>query len=39
MKNVLKMDMVNGPLVLKSALLGGGTEMAQGYGKDVAKKL
>jgi flavorubredoxin len=39
MKNVLKMDMVNGPLMLKSALLGGGTEMAQGYGKDVAKKL
>ena len=39
MKNILKMDMVNGPLMLKSALLGGGTEMAQGYGKDVAKKL
>ncbi len=39
MKNVLKMDMVSGPLMLKSALLGGGIEMAQGYGKDVAKKL
>jgi flavorubredoxin len=39
MKNILKMDMVNGPLMLKSALLGGGTEMAQGYGKDIAKKL
>lgn len=39
MKNIFKMDMVNGPLMLKSALLGGGTEMAQGYGKDVAKKL
>jgi flavorubredoxin len=39
MKNVLKMDMVNGPLMLKSALLGGGTEMAQGYGKDIARKL
>ncbi|HKI48432.1 MAG TPA: flavodoxin domain-containing protein [Desulfobacteria bacterium] len=39
MKNVLKMDMVNGPLMLKSALLGGGTEMAQGYGKDIAGKL
>jgi hypothetical protein len=25
--------------MLKSALLGGGTEMAQGYGKDIAKKL
>ena len=39
MKNVLKMDMVSGPLMLKSALLGGGTEMAQGYGKDIAKEL
>jgi len=39
MKNIFKMDMVNGPLMLKSALLGGGTEMAQGYGKDIAKKL
>ena len=39
MKNVLKMDMVSGPLMLKSALLGGGVEMAQGYGKDIAEKL
>ena len=39
MKNILEMDMVNGPLMLKSALLGGGIEMAQGYGKDIAKKL
>ena len=39
MKNIFKMDMVNGPLMLKSALLGGGIEMAQGYGKDIAKKL
>ena len=39
MKNVLKMDMVSGPLMLKSALLGGGIEMAQGYGKDIAEKL
>jgi len=39
MKNILKMDMVKGPLMLKSALLGGGIEMAQGYGKDIAKKL
>jgi len=39
MKNVLKMDMVSGPLMLKSALLGGGIEMAQGYGKDIAKEL
>jgi len=39
MKNVLGMKMVSGPLMLKSALLGGGIEMAQGYGKDVAKQL
>ena len=39
MKNILKMDMVSGPLMLKSSLLGGGIEMAQGYGKDIAKKL
>ncbi len=39
MKNIMKMDMVSGPLMLKSALLGGGTQMAQGYGKDIAKKL
>lgn len=39
LKNIMKMDMVSGPLMLKSALLGGGTEMAQGYGKDIAKKL
>ena len=39
MKNVLKMDMVSGPLMLKSALLGGGIEMAQGYGRDIAKEL
>ena len=38
MQNIFKMDMVNGPLMLKSALLGGGVEMAQGYGKDIAKK-
>ena len=38
MKNILKMDMVSGPLMLKSSLLGGGIEMAQGYGKDIAKK-
>lgn len=40
MKNVYKMDMVNsGPLMLKSAFLGGGTQMAQGYGKEIASKL
>ena len=39
MKNIFKMNMVSGPLRLKSASLGGGTQMAQGYGKDIAKKM
>jgi len=39
MKNIFKMDMVSGPLRLKSASLGGGTQMAQDYGKGIGKKL
>ncbi len=39
MKHVLKMDMVPDPLRLKSASLGGAMQMAQDYGKQVAKKL
>lgn len=39
MKNVFNMEMVSGPLRLKSASMGGGKEMAQSYGKEVAKKL
>jgi flavorubredoxin len=39
MSNIFKMDMVSGPLMLKKASLGGGTQMAQGYGKEIAKKL
>lgn len=39
MKNIFKMNMVSGPLMLKSASLGGGTQMAQQYGKDMGKKL
>jgi flavorubredoxin len=39
MKNVFKMNMVNGPLRLKSASLGGGVQMAQDYGKEIAKKM
>lgn len=39
MKHVLQMDMVGVPLMLKSASLGGGIQMAQDYGKQVAKKL
>jgi flavorubredoxin len=39
MQNVFKMKMVGGPLQLKSAALGGGTKMAQDYGREVAKRL
>ncbi len=39
MKHILKMDMASGPLMLKSAALGGGTQMAQDYGKAIGKKL
>ncbi len=39
MKNVFGMEMVNGPLKLKSASLGGGTQMAQDYGREIGKKL
>jgi flavorubredoxin len=39
MKNIFKMDMVSGPLRLKSASLGGGTKMAQDYGREIGKKL
>lgn len=38
MKNIYKMDMVSGPLTLKSASLGGGVKMSQDYGRDIAKK-
>jgi flavorubredoxin len=39
MKNIFKMDMVGDPLRLKSSSLGGGTQMAQDYGRNVGKKL
>lgn len=39
MKTVFKMDMVGGPLLLKSASLGGGLQMAQDYGRDIAQKM
>ena len=39
MTNIFKMDMVSGPLRLKSASLGGGTQMCHGYGKEIGKKL
>lgn len=39
MENVFNMDMVSGPLRLKSSSLGGGVQMAQDYGREVAEKL
>jgi flavorubredoxin len=39
MANIFKMDMVGGPLRLKSASLGGGIQMAQDYGKEIGNKL
>jgi flavorubredoxin len=39
MKNIFKMDMVSSALRLKSSSLGGGIQMAQDYGREIAKKL
>ena len=39
MTNIFKMDMVSGPLRLKSASLGGGIQMAQDYGREIGNKL
>jgi flavorubredoxin len=39
MKNIFKMNMVGGPLRLKASSLGGGIQMAQGYGREIAEKL
>ncbi|MBN1841465.1 MAG: FprA family A-type flavoprotein [Deltaproteobacteria bacterium] len=39
MKNIFGMDLVSGPLRLKSALLQGGTKMAQDYGRKIGEKL
>lgn len=39
MKNIFKMNMVGGPLRLKASSLGGGTQMAQSYGREIAEKL
>ena len=39
MKNIFKMDMAKGPLRLKSVSLGGGTKMAQDYGREIGKKI
>lgn len=39
MKNIFNMDMVGGPLMLKSSRLDGGMKMAQDYGREIAAKL
>ena len=39
MANIFQMDMVTGSLRLKSSTLGGGIQMAQNYGKQIAEKL
>ncbi len=39
MQHIYKMNMVNGPLRLKNASLGGGVKMAQDYGREIADKL
>lgn len=39
MENVFKMKMVKEPLMLKSSGLGGGLQMAQEYGRQVAKMM
>ena len=39
MKNIFGMDMVNGPLMLKSSTLQGGMKMAQDYGREIAAKI
>jgi flavorubredoxin len=39
MKNIYKMEMVSGPMRLKSASLGGGLQMSHDYGKEIAAKI
>lgn len=39
MKNIFSMNMVGGPLRLKASSLGGGVQMAQDYGREIAEKL
>jgi len=38
MTHIMKMDMVDEPLRLKSGDLGGGIKMAQDYGRQIARK-
>ncbi len=39
MKHIFKMKMISAPLRLKSSALGGGVEMAQDYGREIADKM
>jgi len=39
MEHILEMDLAGGPLMLRSAFIGGGNQMAQDYGREVAKKM
>jgi flavorubredoxin len=39
MKHIFKMNMVGGPLMLKSTSLGGALQMAQSYGREIGGKL
>ena len=39
MKHILKMDLVGDTLRLKSSSLQGGMQMAQDYGREIAKKI
>lgn len=39
MKNIYLMEMVSGPLRLKSVALSGGVQMARRYGEEIAQKV
>ena len=39
MKHIFKMNMVDEPLRLKTSSIQGGIQMAQNYGKEIAKKI
>jgi len=39
MENIFNMNMVSGPLRLKSSGLGGAKEMAQAYGREIGEKM
>jgi flavorubredoxin len=39
MKNIFKLDMAAQPLRLKASAMGGGIQMAQNYGREIAGKI